>query len=118
MNDLKTAFMYRIRDLRIKKNLTLDELGSIFQVGKSAVHNWEVGRNFPSNELLIKLSDYFGVTTDYLLGRPEVPNEIMTNSFQTGPIALEGNINDLTEEQKKSLQALADHYARENKKVK
>ena len=30
------------------------------------------GRSVPGGELLIKFADYFGVTTDYLLGRVEI----------------------------------------------
>lgn len=31
--------------------------------------NYETGRRVPTAEILIKLADFYGVTTDYLLGR-------------------------------------------------
>lgn len=36
-------------------------------ISKSNGTAWKNGRNKPSNEMLKKLADYFGVTTEYLL---------------------------------------------------
>lgn len=48
--------------------MSQEELGEILQVKKSSISNWETNKATPSFEILTKIADYFGVTTDYLLG--------------------------------------------------
>lgn len=59
----------RIKELRIAHNLTQVEFGNKLSVAKQTVSNWENNNIQPSIDMLIKIADYFGVTTDYLLGR-------------------------------------------------
>ena len=40
----------------------------------STYQNYETGKRIPTAEILIKLADFYGVTTDYLLGREPAPN--------------------------------------------
>ncbi|WP_283578632.1 helix-turn-helix domain-containing protein [Limosilactobacillus ingluviei] len=61
----------KIRDLRKQKRLSQTELGKYIGVSQTTVTAWENGRAEPSSGYLSKLADYFNVTTDYLLGRPE-----------------------------------------------
>ena len=42
---------------------------SLIGVTKQCVSNWENDNVLPSIEMLVKIADTFGVTTDYLLGR-------------------------------------------------
>lgn len=64
MNFGKTIF-----DLRKKKNVTQDELAAELGVTAAAVSKWENGYTLPDILMLCALADYFGVTTDELLGR-------------------------------------------------
>lgn len=68
----------KIRDLRKQKRLSQTELGKYIGVSQTTVTAWENGRAEPSSGYLSKLADYFNVTTDYLLGRPEKQNEAQT----------------------------------------
>lgn len=68
----------KIRDLRKQKRLSQTELGKYIGVSQTTVTAWENGRAEPSSGYLSKLADYFNVTTDYLLGRPEKQNEVQT----------------------------------------
>lgn len=61
----------RIRELRKNKGLRQAELASLLHVSQQAVGSWETGRTAPGADTLNELADYFGVTTDYLLGRPD-----------------------------------------------
>ncbi len=45
------------------------ELAKVMNVSKQCVSNWENDNVQPSIEMLMKLSDFFKVSTDYLLGR-------------------------------------------------
>ncbi len=56
--------------LKIKK-MNAMALAHAIGVPKSIVYEWVHGKREPSMENLMKLSDYFGVSLDYLTGRPE-----------------------------------------------
>lgn len=58
----------KIKQLRLAKSLNQVELAKKIGVTKQCISNWENDNIQPSIEMLIKLSDFFGVTTDYLLG--------------------------------------------------
>ena len=58
----------RLKELRISKDLSQDDLGEILGVRKSSTSNWENNKATPTYEILTKLAEYFNVTTDYLLG--------------------------------------------------
>ena len=58
----------RLKKLRIEKNLSQDELGKICGVAKNTVSYWETNNTEPSIQIIIKLAQFFGVSTDYLLG--------------------------------------------------
>ncbi|MBQ9302798.1 helix-turn-helix domain-containing protein [Butyrivibrio sp.] len=62
----------RIRDLREKAGITQQVLAE--KVGVTSVHlsNVETGNAMPGVEVVIKIADYFGVTTDWIL-RANIP---------------------------------------------
>lgn len=51
--------------------MSQEKLGSLVGVGRSAVAMWECGKSEPDNDTLIRLSEIFGVSIDYLLGHTE-----------------------------------------------
>jgi len=57
-----------LKKLRKNRNLTQTELGVHVGLSKAVVSKYENGMGFPTFEVLIHIADYFGVTTDYLLG--------------------------------------------------
>lgn len=64
-----------IRNLRIKNNLSSKELSKILNISESSVSLYESGKRKPSLGLIIKIADYFSVSTDYLLGITQKENE-------------------------------------------
>lgn len=58
-----------LAELRQDRGLTQRELAKLFFVTPGTISNYEKGRHLPDAERLIKIADYFSVTTDYLLGR-------------------------------------------------
>lgn len=60
-----------IRDLRKQRKMSQTELAKILHVSQQTVTAWETGKAEPSSSAISSLADYFNVTTDYLLGRPE-----------------------------------------------
>jgi len=67
-------FAERIKGLRTQKDISQEELGNIVGVGKQAVSSWERNESKPRSDVLNQLADFFTVTTDYLLGRTDIPN--------------------------------------------
>jgi len=58
-----------IRALRKNLGMKQSELAKHLNVSQSTLSNWERGDFEPDQKSLIKLSDFFSVTTDYLIGR-------------------------------------------------
>ncbi|MDE7233631.1 MAG: helix-turn-helix domain-containing protein [Ruminiclostridium sp.] len=61
----------RIRDLREDKDLTQTEIAKILNCSQRVYSNYERGDIDIPTEILIKLADFHGVTTDYILGRSD-----------------------------------------------
>ena len=56
-----------IQSLRKAKGISQEELAERVGVSRQAVSKWESGQSIPDLEKIISLSDFFEVTTDYLL---------------------------------------------------
>ncbi len=61
--------MTRLREIRENTKMTQIEAAKALNVRKSAYNFWENGKTEFSFQNLIKLADFFNVSTDYLLGR-------------------------------------------------
>ena len=57
-----------IKKLRISRGLNQVELGKALGVAKQTISNWENNNIQPSIDMLLKISDYFSVSADFLLG--------------------------------------------------
>lgn len=60
-----------LKRLRTKKGLTSEELCSKIGIKGGSYRNYERNDRKPDYDTLVKLADFYGVTTDYLLGRPD-----------------------------------------------
>lgn len=69
----KEIFGQRIRTLRIKRAVPQAALAELIQVSCAQISDMERGQKTTSLERLVLLADYFGVSTDYLLGLTENP---------------------------------------------
>lgn len=55
--------------LRREKGITQKELADLLGISTKTYRDYELQKVLPRTDILIKLSDYFDVTTDYILGR-------------------------------------------------
>lgn len=62
-------FGIRLKYLRNRLSRTQNDVAKVLGTSRAAYSHLENGRNEPDNEMLIKLANYYNVTTDYLLGR-------------------------------------------------
>ena len=58
-----------IKRLRLQLGLNQVELAARIGVTKQCVSNWESDNVLPSIDMLVKMAEVFGVSTDQLLGR-------------------------------------------------
>lgn len=58
----------RIKELRAEKKMSQSELGRILSVSQDTVSLWENSKSVPPADIIIKLSEIFAVSCDYILG--------------------------------------------------
>ena len=81
----------------MSKCLNQVEMAKILGVTKQSVSNWENENIMPSVDMLIKLSQFFNVSTDYLLGLTE-KHALNTEGLSEIQIAhIQNIINDIRE---------------------
>ena len=78
----------RVKELRIEKGLSQQELGTAIGVTKVSICGYENGTRLPNLEKLVKLADALETTTDFLLGR-EIPIMNEENKTYIGSISYE-----------------------------
>lgn len=74
-------FSDRLIALRKERDLTQEELAKIINKTRSSVSGYETENKEPSLELVCALAEYFGVSTDYLLGHSDERNHTETVFF-------------------------------------
>lgn len=80
----------KFKEERLKKGLNQVEFAKIFNVTKQTVSNWESGKRKPDNDTIVKIANFFDVTTDYLLG-----NDSKKNTDDTDLFNLKGDVRFL-----------------------
>ena len=61
----------RVKELAKKQGISIVELEEKLGFGRNSLYSCK--KKTPNGDRLSKVADYFGVTTDYLLGRTETP---------------------------------------------
>ncbi|MCU4957146.1 helix-turn-helix domain-containing protein [Bacillus cereus] len=76
-------FSERLKEEREKRNWSQNDLAEKIHVSRQSVSKWETGKNYPSIEIIIHLSDLFGITIDELLrSDEELTQKIIKDSKQ------------------------------------
>ena len=83
------ALADKIIDLRKKAGWSQEQLAEHLDISRQSVSKWESGASVPELDKIIKISDLFGVTTDYLLKKETeertdgyIPERDNTASFE------------------------------------
>ena len=61
----------RLKMLRMEKQMTQKELAKIANVSQNAITRWENGKSLPNTLAIIRISKFFHISIDYLLGFKE-----------------------------------------------
>ena len=95
--------MNRIRELRQEKGLTQKELGLKLELAESTISLYESGKREPDIATLIRLADFFEVSTDYLLNR--VNKSTSGQELSAARVSGGRDYSDLTPEQIEKLKS-------------
>lgn len=97
--------------LRKERGILQKELAKYLNVTVATISNYEKGVHAPDYETLIKLADFFDVSTDYLLQRTDYRSSISTlNEKLLVDYKVSDLLNAILELDQKSMTALVDYY--------
>ncbi len=85
MTDIKIA--ENLTQLRNEKGVTQDEVATALGISNKTVSKWENGTSSPDLAMLVALSEYYGVSTDALLG--------LSHEEKSIPVALSNTLSGL-----------------------
>jgi len=68
-----STFHERLRSLRESRNIPVSAMLELLQMTRRNYQRYEKGEVDPPSSKLVVLANYFGVSTDYLLGRSDTP---------------------------------------------
>ncbi|MBE5741596.1 MAG: helix-turn-helix transcriptional regulator [Clostridiales bacterium] len=69
--EILDVFAERFKQLLKDKDLDLQKLSNNIGIARSTLNDWKLGKKMPGADGVRKISDYFNVTTDYLLGKSD-----------------------------------------------
>lgn len=107
-------FGNRLVELRNEFNLDRDKLANALNISYSSLSKYETNKRFPSQELLISIANYFGVSIDYLLGRTDIKSYKEYNTSTH----IDDKIQQLSSEDLKTLNDFIDFLIVKSKKDK
>lgn len=65
------SFVHKLKMLRTQRKVSQAELSKLLGYSSATCGHWESGRTTPNIEQLSKLSNYFDVSVDYLIGNTD-----------------------------------------------
>lgn len=92
--------MNRIKQLRNEKNINQDVLAKLLGLEIAGISKLETGRVPLKDEYIVKLAEYFEVSTDYLLGKSDIRNPEKEINVDDVDIAFANGVKGLNETNK------------------
>lgn len=94
-----------LKKIRESKNITQIKLSTDLGVSQELISRYELGSAFPQPNMLIKLSNYFNCSVDYLLGITEIqtPVKFLASSSNIKDADILNKYNSLSLEDRKCL---------------
>lgn len=105
----------RLKNLRIEKGISQTELAKQFNIARSTLSQYESNQRTPSDEIKIKLSEYFNVSLDYLLGKTDIKS-YTEDSNVTIALHSDTDYDDLPDEAIKEINNFIDYVKQKYKK--
>ena len=114
------TFGERLRQLRLNKELTQEELANKFGLHKTRISQYELNKRQADDELKKKFAEYFNVSVDYLIGKSDIKEsaeELLKDPRTTIALHNDNGIDDeLPEEAKKEIENFIEYVKNKYKK--
>lgn len=111
--------MNRLRNLRLEQNKSLEVVAKYLNVTIQTVSNYETGKREMNPDTLLKLSKYYNVSIDYLLGKSDIRNpEIEIDKDKINIGLSTKDYNPPTKEQQEKIEEFAKFVLKDNLKKK
>lgn len=92
----------RLTQLLTENNLTQTEFADILKTKPPTISKYCNGR-IPNGEIVKEIADYFNVTTDYLYGRVDDPNNSIIYLPEDIEVEIKGNTKKINKESLENL---------------
>lgn len=98
--------MNRLKSLREEKGLLQSDIAKYLSISIPAVGYYENEKRAMSPDVILKLADYFDVSTDYLLGKSNLRNNKLT--IDDIDVAFASGIRGLNKENQETLKNIIE----------
>ena len=105
----------RLRNERLNKNLSQTQLADYLYLDRTSISKYETGKQIPETPTLEKLSEFFGVSIDYLLGKTDI-RSYTDDSNITVALHSDHEYDALPEEAKKEIANYIEYIKQKYKK--
>lgn len=112
----KGGNMNRLKLLREEKHLLQSDIANILGVSTSAYGYYEVEKRDIPTEYLMKLADFFDVSTDYILGYSDERNNTKLDKDKIKIGLSTNDYTEITDTQKKQIEDFARFVLKDNEK--
>lgn len=104
----------RVFEIMKERGITAKKLADAVGVSQGNVSDWKSGRSAPTAAVMVKIADYLGVTSDYLLGR-ETPRTAIDEQLLFALFdGTEGVTDEMYEEVKQFARFVKEREAHKN----
>lgn len=110
------SFAEKILNLRTQYGYSQETLAEKLNVSRQAVSKWESGTTLPETDKVIALSDFFGVSTDYLLKDGIQHNN--GDSLDRVVLKFLGSAQDMDNISKELVDIMRDGFIDDDEKIK
>lgn len=87
-------FSEKIYMLRTKARLTQDDMADKFGVSRQTIYKWENGVTYPEVDKIIKISEVFNVSIDYLL-KDSIKGKVKEKNMEKAVLQFLGIAQDM-----------------------
>lgn len=109
--NVTNAFSKRFLELRKKSGMRQQELGAALGISRGAISYYEKGERVPDIEILSRISKFFNVSCDYLLGITDIETlDVDTKGISIKTGLQEKSIETLNSYQNNSKRPAKDKY--------
>ena len=109
----------RLKELRQEKDLLQKDVSTYLNISTSAYGFYEQGKRTPDSEMMKKLSEFFNVSLDYLLGKTDIresADDILNGKEPTIALHSDYQYDELPDEAKKEIENFIEFIKAKYKK--